>query len=87
MDLLFDGEVLRENVVFERTEPNVLMAWNARGSAARAYNPAVEGLVDLIRRHSTVRVTVSTAAAPGFTWDDLSLTGSNTAIDLMACGS
>ena len=86
VDFLFDGEVLRENVAFERTEPNVLMAWSARG-AARAYNPAVEGLVDLIRRHSTVRVTVSTASGAGFTWDDLSLTGSNTAIDLMACGS
>ena len=55
VDFLFDGEVLREDVAFEQTEPNVLMAWSARG-AARTYNPAVEGLVDLIRRHSTVRV-------------------------------
>ena len=86
VDFLFDGEVLREDVAFDQTEPNVLMAWSARG-AARTYNSAVEGLVDRIRRHSTVRVTVSTASGAGFTWDDLSLTGSNTAIDLMACGS
>ena len=86
VDFLFDGEVLREDVTFDQTEPNVLMAWNAR-RAARAYNPAVDELVNLIRRHNTVRVTVSTASGAGFTWDDLSLTGSNTAIDRMACGN
>ena len=84
---LFDGEVLREDVAFDQTEPNVLMAWSARGVQHARNNPAVEGLVDLIRRHNTVRVTVSTASGAGFTWDDLSLTGSNTAIDRMACGS
>lgn len=54
VDFLFDGQVLREDVAFEQTEPNVLMVWSARGGA-RAYNPAVEGLVNLIRQGHPAR--------------------------------